>query len=267
MDFDQGVKVFNKLGLTLSQAKIYVSLIQLGRSSIRQVSNKTGIAREQVYRIMPNLLSKGLVEKELSIPAIYNPIPSKEAISLLLQLRSQETQNIAKETEVFLEQIEDIIPQFRDGESTGFIIIPKMRAFAIRIKNELDKTKKNLDFLTTCPSFNQGVKDFRQSIEDYATKGVKARAILTDCDENINYNNFSSILEWMEITKGEVRYISHEYPMIIAIHDNKNLLMSIDPTKTLTKSAGLFTNNRSIVTMAKHHFETLWRNSKKIKIE
>jgi sugar-specific transcriptional regulator TrmB len=263
-DLDEGIRIFTNLGLSHLQAKIYVNLSNLDNVTISQISKKSGIRRDQIYKTIPKLIEKGLIEKEISTPSRYRAVAKKEAASILLQIKTQQTKKISKETDKFLQKIENKIPQFLEKEDSTFIFIPKMKAFAIRINKELKNTKKTIDSLTTCNTFAQASKDFDQTLKNIAQKGVKFRVILTDCEKNTDFSNFSSINEWIKATKGEIRYILSDYPIVLAIHDKKNVLMSIDPTQTLPKSAGLFTNNPSLVNIVTNHFEMLWLISKKI---
>ena len=61
-----------------------------------------------------------------------------------------------------------------------------------------------------------------------------------------------------------MHYILNDHPIVLAIHDNKNVLMALDPTLALTKSAALFTTNSTLVEISKKHFEGLWSISQKI---
>lgn len=49
------------LGLSPNEAKIYESLIFLGRSSVSQISTKANIHRRNVYDVIDRLLEKGLI--------------------------------------------------------------------------------------------------------------------------------------------------------------------------------------------------------------
>ena len=54
-------KVLEKLGLTKTEAKIYLALLDLGPCLAGKISRKTGIHRRNVYDSIERLISKGLV--------------------------------------------------------------------------------------------------------------------------------------------------------------------------------------------------------------
>lgn len=53
--------VLEELGLSPNEAKIYVALIELGTSSVPQISAKTGVHKRNIYDTIPRLLQKGLI--------------------------------------------------------------------------------------------------------------------------------------------------------------------------------------------------------------
>jgi sugar-specific transcriptional regulator TrmB len=83
------VQALTDLGLTHTQAKVYVALLQLKKANARKLQNLTNIARQDVYITLSELRGKDLVEKVIAKPTQYIPVPSKEAISILLQKRKK----------------------------------------------------------------------------------------------------------------------------------------------------------------------------------
>jgi sugar-specific transcriptional regulator TrmB len=54
--------------LTLNQAKVYLAVIKLEKTTVVQVANFSKVRREDVYRILPSLEKMGLVERLLGKP-------------------------------------------------------------------------------------------------------------------------------------------------------------------------------------------------------
>ena len=55
------IQVLMKLGLSFVQAKIYLVLVGLGEADVKTVSLVSSVSRQEVYRVMPQLLEAGLV--------------------------------------------------------------------------------------------------------------------------------------------------------------------------------------------------------------
>ena len=54
-------RIFQELGLTENESKVYLALLELGPSLAGTVSKKTGIHRRNIYDITERLIKKGLV--------------------------------------------------------------------------------------------------------------------------------------------------------------------------------------------------------------
>lgn len=54
-------EILEELGLSPNEAKIYAALIEIGTSSVPQISIKTGIHKRNIYDTVPRLLQKGLI--------------------------------------------------------------------------------------------------------------------------------------------------------------------------------------------------------------
>lgn len=55
--------ILESLGLSPNEAKIYLALLDIGASSVPQISVKTGIHKRNVYDAVPRLLQKGIAYK------------------------------------------------------------------------------------------------------------------------------------------------------------------------------------------------------------
>ena len=81
MIFNEDEKIILRdCGLTSTQSKVYLSLIVLGTSSAGEIIKFTNIANPDVYRATEVLQSKGLIEKIISNPAKFQPLPVIDAI-------------------------------------------------------------------------------------------------------------------------------------------------------------------------------------------
>lgn len=56
-------EILEELGLSQNEAKIYEALIEIGNSSVPQISVKTGIHKRNIYDTIPRLLKKGLISQ------------------------------------------------------------------------------------------------------------------------------------------------------------------------------------------------------------
>ena len=55
------ISTLRKIGLTEGEAKVYLSLIRIGTSTIGPILNESGITKSMIYQILEKLIRKGLV--------------------------------------------------------------------------------------------------------------------------------------------------------------------------------------------------------------
>ena len=65
---DENMALLLGLGLTLNQAKVYLAILKLQKTTVGQVASFSKVRREDVYRILPSLEKMGLIERFLGKP-------------------------------------------------------------------------------------------------------------------------------------------------------------------------------------------------------
>lgn len=89
-------ELLSKFGLTNSEAKVYVSLLQMDASTGYKISGKAGIARSKVYNVLSSLTSKGLVLQSKDEKSLYTALPVEELVSKLQRDSKQDIEGIHK---------------------------------------------------------------------------------------------------------------------------------------------------------------------------
>lgn len=98
------IETLLKLGLNLSQAKIYLALIFLGVVDAKKIAQTTRIDRGEVYRQLESLRKMALIEKILGFPNQYKPLPLDEAIGALIENKKIEIADIQKKAKVLIKE-------------------------------------------------------------------------------------------------------------------------------------------------------------------
>jgi sugar-specific transcriptional regulator TrmB len=96
-DLEDYVKLLTKTGLSQLQSRIYITLVTIGTADVGSISRTSKIARQNVYRILPDLESLGLVQRILDKPILFEPTPIKRALELSLKKKKFETEQIQQE--------------------------------------------------------------------------------------------------------------------------------------------------------------------------
>jgi sugar-specific transcriptional regulator TrmB len=92
-------------GLSLLQAKIYLTLVKLKRANVKSIAQASNVSRQDIYRILPALKKMGLAEKIIAKPTLYEATPMKLSLSILLQKKKQEYAELRKKEEWLLNNL------------------------------------------------------------------------------------------------------------------------------------------------------------------
>jgi sugar-specific transcriptional regulator TrmB len=93
---EESVEILAELGLTHTEAKVYVALLCLNSATARNIHREANVARQDVYQLLSDLEEKGLIEKVIAKPTRFRPIPAKDAIQILLQRRKEQNRQLRK---------------------------------------------------------------------------------------------------------------------------------------------------------------------------
>jgi len=110
-------------GLTLLQAKVYVTLLGLGASRASTVATSIGVVRPEAYRILRELCEKGLVQKTLESPVVYAAISPNKALSLLLQKNKAQLAALNEKKAAVVESLSSLTLQEKEQPDHGLRVI------------------------------------------------------------------------------------------------------------------------------------------------
>lgn len=98
-------QLLQTIGLTDTEAKIYLAAIELGQSLPKKLAEKAGVKRPTLYQALPELFEKGLLSKTIKGKRRY--------------LVAEDPQNFIDNKKTALNQIEQAIPQLRSILATA----------------------------------------------------------------------------------------------------------------------------------------------------
>lgn len=261
MHQDEEIKTLTGLGLTFLQAKVYLTLVRIGKSTIRMVAEQTGIARQEAQRVTAELQKIGLVEKILVKPTEYKPIHVKEAIMFLLERRETLSLELKERANILLQNFaNDQNRSPKEESGTQFVIICGKEAIIRKSKRILNRTKKSCEIINGLwKNVGYAGSLFEKESTKMLKRNVKIRIVaekLPDqqvvqevykhCNPNSNF---------------QIRFISPTPSVMLGIYDEKELLVSTSPEKLIGDSPMLWTNSSALIVAVQTYFDKLWETS------
>jgi sugar-specific transcriptional regulator TrmB len=239
-------QILKEIGLSEKEAKVYIALLKLGKSSTQIISKETGINRVSLYDILNYLIEKGFVTQ-----IIENKIKKYFAIS------AKNILNKLKEKE---KKFADMIPEFEKLEKSEKKV-SNVKIFqgekVIDIINEDIFKNKNFELLS------YGPYSLINEMQKYTTINYMKRRIENNInakvisDEKLLKNPFLKKEEYNIITEIKLNKKIAEIKSWHYIYNNKYSILSIKDNSFIA----IIIEDQTIAQDQKKIFEILWKNS------
>jgi sugar-specific transcriptional regulator TrmB len=266
MTLQDEIQTLRRLGLTRNQARVYLALARSGMSTAKTISTVSKIPREDVYRIMPQLRRLGLVEKGITAPAKFKAISIEEALFVLLQRRIEETSELQTKAGELLKNFkQNIAGQNLEEEEPQFILIPERETSLRRRRWATSNAQKSIVVVTSWKRFPRGLYTYAEEVEKALDRGVEVRFV-TDQPENED-SMPNIIADFMKDSAFKIRYTTNPSAIIVAVYDGKEVYLVTSAGVATEETPALWSNNPSLVELARNYFEMIWNTALEYKQE
>lgn len=267
MNFNDDAQTLMHLGLTNSQAKVYVALLRLASDSKgTTIAEFADVPRQDVYRLLDELQQIGIVQKALVKPAIFRSVPPEETVSILLERRMRDFSQLKKEADRFVKNAKDSFhEQLCLSGNDQFILISEREAITCKAREAIENMQVSLNDITPFSELVPWLTVLSKSVDGALNRGVKIRWITEDPEDS------SSISKFLQTYSGyrnfEVRFVSGSLRAKIGIFDSKEVILSINIAGGFARSPALWSNNPSFAAIAESYFETCWKSGRDLKLD
>jgi sugar-specific transcriptional regulator TrmB len=264
----EDIEILTSLGLSVAEAKVFFTLFKIGESTVGNLSKESGVARELVYRLLPKLKKRGLVEEIISKPKKFKAIPLKMAYEILLRRKEEENKRLYSKAMLHAKKHTHSAP-LKVTSDHRMILIPSRGAPDVRIGQEFRYVQKSLDLTFPVGKFIQWSRYYaNSSLKKIIKKNVKMR-VITQCKlpklmktyPKIFTANFKSRLKHLNF-----RCFQEQFLVEMMIFDKETLFVSTTKEININKMVWFRTNNPLMLEMAKGYFEALWEKAADCKI-
>jgi sugar-specific transcriptional regulator TrmB len=258
-------KLVNELtyfGLTTNEAKIYLALLQLRQGTARSISKVAEIPRQEIYRVVPKLMKRGLIETTATKPEHFIAVPpSKVLTQLVAYMKEDATSKITvleqktKDLQSELEKVEGKSFGFSAPPPVHYVCISGDRLINERIGDMLDRSKREVLWVSPKLEIRKAVVyDRDEMLRKCARRGVKVR-ILTEVSED-------NIEETKKLAKfAEIRHVSNLSSLMTIIDDKEIMMGSAVRSGYDDLIHELWTDDQQQVSTMREFFEKVWNEA------
>ena len=139
------------LGLTQMDSKVYLFLAKRGLQKARDIAKPLKMNKQQLYRSLTNLQSKGIVSATLGHPARFSAVPFEKVLDLYVKTKMEDAQSIQQNKDKILSVWRSVAVGDTDA-SARFMVIEGRSVIFSKIQQMIQETRKHLSVISTVPS-------------------------------------------------------------------------------------------------------------------
>jgi sugar-specific transcriptional regulator TrmB len=257
-----GVEILEGLGLTLREARVYLTLVQSGKCTVKAIVNSARICQPDVYKTLNALQRLNLIEKVIDKPAMFKAVPIEQCIQSLSERKEAEHDTLKKKTEHFLShfqkcQIEETLPK----ANYRFTLIPPKRSCLETRRKAMKTVQTSIDGIGIWNPFPRAVNEYYEETIEALRRGVKMRALMEKPDKEEKLPK--EIYDFMKAGSYEIRYLDNAIKAQFMIIDRKVVNFDCSLSTRLDESAILSIDNPCICSIVNGYFEIMWRATPK----
>lgn len=243
--------ILQEIGLTDSEVKVYLALLELGSSKKGPIVKKAGITSSKIYEVMDKLIEKGLASSVIKDKVKYFNAAPPTTIRHYLKEKEEKLKKQEKEFENILPALQlkqELVTKKTDAE-----IYRGWKGMKTVYNDVLESVKAGETYYVFGASKGEDedkVRNFYTRFnEKVLQKGIKVNIIFNESARK-NIPNIEKA--------GEVRYLNQTTPAEILIyHTNVAIvLLEKEPLVTLIKG-------EKIAHSFKQYFKTMWLLAKR----
>ncbi len=272
MSQDRVFETLLNLGLTEMDSKVYVFLAKKGLQKALDVSKSMRMNKEQLYRSLRKMQSKGLVTATLEHPARFSAVPFEEVLDLFIKAKMEEAHEIQRDKDEIL-SIWKSLALAKTEVAARFTVIEGRKIIYSKIQQMFQETKHQFSTISSVSGLlrtnQQGL--FETSLKKHAESRVQFRFLTEITDQNAGA--VKGFLKDIERTKISFEGRTPDFGLRLfprmVIRDQEEVLFFISqnesPASNEQETTCLWTNSHSLAQAFNAVFEDLWKNAVNIK--
>ena len=259
MSNDENTDLLIGLGLTLNQAKVYLAILKLEKTTVGQVANFSKVRREDVYRILPSLEKMGLIERLLGKPTEVRATRISDALSLLVaeEKGKSDERLVGMRGIVQKLSLKEWRQELPKDESIYILIAEKKSVFA-KTSDLISNSKKEVALIADKGRIMPILFQFSDECKLAVKKGALIRLIFEGEKPDVLLKEKVKKL----IGSASVQIKFHFDPLNhFIMSDDKEALITTSKQSALGDSPSLWTNNSNLIGVLRTSFESDWKKA------
>jgi HTH-type transcriptional regulator, sugar sensing transcriptional regulator len=241
-------------GLTEYQARVYLTLLDVGSATASQIAPLSKVPRTRIYTTMQQLHHKGLVQILPEAPLRYQPVPFEAYLRALAEDLRSRVKRIEEGQDALAREFA-IVARVEPEARGRFEAIYGRKNVRERLVRMYTTATREVIGIGTTKSPGRILGAFRPNLVEKAAQGVRLRYAFCFAPEN--RDDVRTLLR-----HAEVRHIDFMMPVYMHVVDGKEFLMSHpipdDDSSYRGDDIAVWTNDPAIAGAMSEMSERIW---------
>ena len=251
-------------GFTVNQAKVYLSIVQSGKTRVGRISKGTQLHRQDIYKLLPKLEKMGLITKTIDKPFMIEAIPIEKALETLISKEKEKAnQRISHLENNLKEMVNAIQKQPEIKEETRFSLLTTDEAIRNRGRLTFKKIERECLLVTNIEHIKKPTRYFRDFLQTIVGSKVKTRLIVVTKDDT---DTAKQSIEKIAPSTGQftAKSINKTSCKNYQIIDNKEVWIATQQKTESGSQCMLCTNDQNIIDVYKENFKNAWNQARTV---
>jgi sugar-specific transcriptional regulator TrmB len=259
MSNDENTDLLLGLGLTLNQAKVYIAILKLQKTTVGKVAKVSRVRREDVYRILPTLEKMGLIERLLGKPTeVRATLISDSLTSLVAEEKNRSEERLTGMRSMVQKlSLKDWKQPFSEEESI-YILIAEKKAILAKTSELISNSREEVALIADKTIIPQVLARFSDEHRHAIKMGAQVRLIFEEESPDVLLRE--KVQKFIGSASVSVRFHGGALNHFI-MSDDKEALITTSKESGLGESPSLWTNNRNLIGVLRTSFESDWKKA------
>jgi sugar-specific transcriptional regulator TrmB len=244
-----------ELGLTNSEAKVYLATARLGAATATEIAAVAEKERSNAHHLLQRLEQLGLVATTLDSPMKFKPIEPRDAIDHLFELQTVRFKKLEEMKSSTLTSLAPAAIGTPPNKETFSVVRGRVRTY-LRVIGSVTTCESNVSLLMSSNGLIRlsRFRNFVQLMGEKAEAGVKFRVVTEITKSNAEYARIMGEM-------AEVRHVRNQTTNA-SVYDMKvgSVALSINDAleEDIAEHVALWSNGASFVKMLESLFDSAW---------
>ena len=249
-------EILKEIGLTDSESKVYLALLESGDSTRGGIVNKSGIAGSKVYEILEKLQEKGLVSIYMKNKVKHFKPTNPKQILGYLEDKKQQISKTEKEVKSILPNLLSLYSSSKEEQEVE--LVSGLKGLELIFKEQIELMNKG----DTCYVIGgtkgvdeEVVQAFFEKVHVWRDeKGIKTKMLFNLRQKESTEKLYSS----KKYSGTIIRYIQHTSPVAINIYKDRTIIIIFSK-----RINSISIKSSDVANSFIEYFKLLWGSGKK----